>query len=113
MGEPGGTAPPPPDPVPEPPAPEPPKPTCSISAPASISIRRNSTGSIAVTLQDLSGPVEVKVIGSDGQVTVSPLTWQAGPTSTVKQFSVKVKRQSRTITFQSPCGSVSVRVEVT
>lgn len=113
MDEPGGTAPPPPDPVPEPPAPEPPKPTCSISAPASISIRRNSTGSIAVTLQDLSSPVEVKVIGSDGQVTVSPLSWQAGPTSTVKQFQVKVKRQSRTITFQSPCGTVEVRINVT
>jgi hypothetical protein len=77
-----------------------------------VSIRRNSTGTIAVTLQDLSGPTEVRVTGSDGQVTVSPLVWSAGPTSTVKQFSVKVKRQSRTITFQSTCGVVAVRVNV-
>lgn len=99
-----------PEPQPQPPTPAP----CSITVnPTTLSMRRNSTGSIAVTLQNLTGPTEVRVSGSDGQVTVSPLTWQAGPTSTVKQFSVRVKRQSRTITFQSPCGTVEVRVNVT
>lgn len=102
-----------PDPIPIPPTPPPTPVPCTISAPASVSIRKNSSGSIAVTLQNVSGPTEVRVVGSDGQVTVSPLTWQAGPTSTVKQFQVKTKKQSRTITFQSPCGSVSVKVNVT
>jgi hypothetical protein len=106
--EPGTTPVPAPPPEPQPPPTVP----CTISAPASVSIRKNSTGTIAVTLQDLSGPTEVRVTDSDGQVTVSPLVWSAGPTSTIKQFSVKVKRQSRTITFQSPCGVVAVRVNV-
>lgn len=103
-----------PTPVPQPP----PAPTtpCSISAqPASIDIRRNSTGVIAVVLKDVSESVEVKVIGSDGQVTVTPLIWTANATSGSKQFQVRVKnkKQTRTITFQSPCGSVSVKVNVT
>lgn len=98
-------------PAPQPEPPIPPKP-CSISAPASISIARNSSGKIPVQLQDLTGPVTVTVSGSDGQVTVTPLTWNAGPSSTIKEFGVKVKRQSRSITFSSPCGSVSVKVNV-
>lgn len=98
----------------EPPLPPPPPTiTCSISAPASVNVPRNGSGVIAVTLQNVSGPTEVKVIGSDGQVTVSPLTWNAGPTSTVKQFQVKVKKQSRTITFSSGCGVAVVKVNVT
>lgn len=103
-----------PAPVPAPtpaPAPVPPTP-CGISAPASVTIRKNSTGTIAVTLNDLSGPTEVKVVGSDGQVTVSPLTWTADATSSVKQFSIRVKKQSRTIRFESPCGVAVVRVNV-
>ncbi len=91
--------------------PEPPKP-CSISAPTSVTIQRNGTGAIPVTLQNVSQPTEVKVLGSDGQVTVSPLGWSAGPTSTVKQFQVRVKKQSRTITFSSGCGVAVVRVNV-
>lgn len=107
----------PPTPIPEP-APEPIPPTpapvpCSISAPASVSVPRNSSSTIAVTLQNVSKPTEVKVIGSDGQVTVSPLSWNAGPTSTVKQFSVRVKKQSRVISFQSGCGTAIVKVNVT
>ena len=86
---------------------------CSISAPASVNIPRNGTGVISVTLQNVSGPTEVKVIGSDGQVTVSPLSWNIGPTSTVKQFQVRVKKQSRTITFSSGCGVAIVKVNVT
>ena len=93
---------------PEPPQPKP----CSITAPASVTIPRNSSGVIAVQLNDLSGPVTVNVVGSDGQVTVTPLVWNVGPTSTVKQFQVKVKKQGRTITFTSPCGAAVVKVNV-
>jgi len=89
-----------------------PPPQCLISAPASVSIPRNGTGVISVTLQNLSGPTVVNVLGSDGQVTVSPLSWNAGPTSTVKQFQIKVKKQSRTITFSSGCGIAVVKVNV-
>jgi len=91
---------------------DPPPPQCSISAPASVSIPRNGTGVISVTLQNVSGPTEVRAIVPDGQITVSPLSWNAGPTSTMKQFQVRTKKQSRTITFQSSCGSVSVKVNV-
>jgi hypothetical protein len=78
-----------------------------------VTIPRNGSGVIAVTLQNVTSLTDVKVIGSDGQVTVSPLTWNAGPTSTVKQFQVRVKKQSRTITFQSGCGVAVVKVNVT
>jgi len=91
----------------------PPLPTpCSISAPVSVSVPRNGTGVISVTLQNLNSPTVVNVLGSDGQVTVSPLSWNAGPTSTVKQFSVRAKKQSRTITFSSGCGVAVVKVNV-
>lgn len=106
-----------PTPVPEPlptPAPEPPPPSpCSISAPESISVPRNGSGTIAVTLQNLSGPVDVKVITPDDQVTVSPMLWHAGPTSTVKQFRVRVRKRTRKIQIQSPCGTREVLVIVT
>ncbi len=93
---------------------DPPPPQCSIFAkPESISIPRNGTGVISVTLQNLGGPTEVRAIVPDGQVTVSPLSWNAGPTSTVKQFQVRVKKQSRTITFSSGCGVAVVKVNVT
>lgn len=114
---------PPPDPIPDPvpvpdpvpdPLPPPPTPTCTISAPSSISVRRNTTAVLTVTLQNMTQPATtVKVVGSDGQVTVSPLNRTVSGTSAVMQFQLKVKKQSRTITFESPCGSVSVRVNVT
>lgn len=102
-----------PTPTPTPlPTPSPTPQPCTISAPASVNIVRNSSGLIVVTLSNVSSTVNVQVIGSDGQVTVSPLSWSAGPTSMTKRFSVRVKRQSRTITFQGPCGSVVVKVNV-
>jgi hypothetical protein len=101
-----------PTPTPIPPTPEPAK-RCSITAPASVSIPRNGTGVIPVTLHDLTGPTEVRVIVPDGQVTLLELSWMASATSSTKQFQVRVKKQSRTITFQSGCGSVQVRVNVT
>lgn len=105
-----GTPVPTPDPVPTP-TPTP-TPACSISAPASVSIQGGKTGVIAVKLDNLSGPVDVTVLGSDGQVTVTPLKWTTTGTSATKQFSVRVKRQARVITFQSSCGSVQVKVNV-
>lgn len=100
----------------EPPEPDPvPTPTpCSISAPASVAVPRNGAGVITVTLQNLSGPTEVKVLGSDGQVSITPLAWTANATSSQKQFQVKVKnkRQVRVVTFQSGCGQAVVKVNV-
>lgn len=97
------------------PPPPPPPLTCSITAPVSVTIPRNSSGVIAVQLNDLTGAVTVNVVGSDGQVTVTPLSWNAGPTSTVKQFQVRVKnkKQVRELKFQSGCGTATVRVNVT
>lgn len=106
-------APPDPVPVPEPPT-QPPAPTpCSISAQPSINVRRNTTAVIAVKLDNMTGPTTVRVVGSDGQVTVSPLSRTVSGTSASMQFTVKVKKQGRTITFESPCGSAQVRVNVT
>lgn len=103
-----------PVPLPTPaPAPAPQPPPCSISAPESITVPRNGTGTIAVTLQNLSGPVDVKMIAPDGQVTVSPMLWHAGPTSTVKQFRVRVRKRTRKIQIQSPCGTREVLIIVT
>lgn len=117
----GGTTVPSPSPSPTPvPTPTPtPTPTpiptplpCAISAPAAITIPRNMSGEINVTVSNLTQPVTVRVVGTDGQVTISPLSKVASPTSAVLAFKVRVKKQSRVITFESPCGSVQVRVNV-
>lgn len=124
--EPPPPPPPPPDPVPPPPDPTPtpepqpqpspvPTPTpCAISAPSSVSIPAWSTGQINVNVSNLTAPITVRVIGSSGQVVVSPLFLTTKPTSTseILAFNVRVKKQSRTITFESPCGSVTCRVNV-
>ena len=100
-----------PTPIPVPlPTPTPPPVACSISAPSSVSIPKWSSGKIVVTLNNMSAPVTVTVSGSSGQVTVSPLSKTVSGTSAVLEFGVKVKQQSRTITFDSPCGRVNVRV---
>lgn len=105
--------PPPPVPVPAPQPPPPAPAPCSISAPASISVRRNTTAVITVGLENMIGPTTVTVLGSDGQVTVTPLNRTVSGTSASLQFTLKVKKQSRTITFQSTCGEVKVRVNIT
>lgn len=106
-----------PSPLPTPsPSPEPqpsPAPQCTISAPPSITVNRNGSTTISVTVTNVTTTTQVQVIGSDGQVTVTPLLWPVGPTSGTRQFVVRVKRNSRVITFQSNCGAVSVRVNVT
>ena len=103
-----------PAPTPEPqPTPTPTPTPCKISAPAQMDIRRNGVSTIDVTLSGISAPVDVRVAsGSDGQVTVGPLSLMATPTNPVVRFNVRVKQKSRVITFQSPCGSVAVRVNV-
>lgn len=102
-----GVSPTPPTPVPTPVPPTP----CTICGPDAITVRRNSESSINITLNGLSAPVTVNVEGSSGQVTVTPLSRIVSPTG-VAAFRVKVKSQSRTITFNSPCGSKSVKVNV-
>lgn len=104
----------PPLPPVDPPEPPPVIP-CSISAPPSISIPRNGIGQISVTLANVTETTTVSVSGSDGQVTVNPLTRTVASPSAIVAFQVRAKnkRQVRTITFQSGCGSVSVKVNVT
>lgn len=107
-----------PTPVPEPqptPIPPPPTPVPTISAPQSINVPRYGSGQINVTLSNLTGPTTVTVVGSSGQVQVFPLSATTKKTSTseIIPFTVRVKHQSRTITFQTPFGSASVRVNVT
>lgn len=115
----GGTAPAPtpqPAPLPTPtPAPVPPPvpaPPCTMSVPDSVAIPKNGSGVISVNVSNLTGPVTVTHQGSDGQVMVTPLSRTAFATSNVLAFQVRVKKQSRTITFQSPCGSKTVKVVV-
>lgn len=101
------------EPVPVPPVPPAPPPAPSIDAPKSITVPRNGSGEIDVSFKNLTEPVAVNVSGSDGQVAVSPLTKVAQPPSSILAFKVRVKKQSRTITFTSSCGVVSVRVNIT
>jgi hypothetical protein len=100
-------------PLPTPtPAPSPLAP-CTITGPDSVSIPRNGSGQISVSVNGLSVSTTVSVQGSSGQVQVSPLTWTiSGASAAVKGFSVKTKSQSRVITFASTCGSKAVRVNV-
>lgn len=100
-----------PSPLPTPSPTPVPSPACSISAPVSVTIPRNSEMGVDVVLSNLSGSATISVSGSDGQVTVTPLTQTAIATNPYR-FRVRVKRQSRTITFNSPCGTKSMRVNV-
>lgn len=109
------TEPPAPTPTPIPPTPTPQPVPCSISAPASITVPRNSSGDIEIRLNNLTQPTPVSVSsGSDGQVTVTPLSQVASSTKPTLIFKVRTKnkKQSRAIAFTSSCGVVSVRVNV-
>lgn len=103
-----------PTPTPSPvPTPTPqPVPICTISGPDSIRVPKNGTGVININVSNVSGPITVTHTGSDGQVQVTPASKTATVSSNILAFQVKVKKQGRTITFNSPCGSVQVRVNV-
>lgn len=99
-------------PVDPPPQPKP----CSIKAtPEILDIPRNGTGEINVTLENLTEPTTVTVSGWDGQVSVSPTSKIASPTSAILSFRIKVKnkKMSREIKFQCGCGVAAVSVNVT
>lgn len=101
-----------PTPTPTPIPPTPPPPAPSIDAPKSITVPRNGSGEIDVTLRDLREEVIVKAILPDGQMVVSPLSKAASPPSAILAFRVRVKKQSRKITFTCSFGSVEVAVNV-
>lgn len=104
--------PPPPTPTPEPPPSPPPITSCVISGPDSISVAKNGSGVININVSNVSGSVTVTHAGSDGQVQVTPASRTATASSNILPFQVKVKKQGRMITFNSPCGSKSVKVNV-
>lgn len=101
-----------PEPIPDPtPVPTPRK----ISAPPSVTVPRNSTSEINVQLEGLTEPTTVDVIGSDGQVTVVPLSKIASPTSSILAFKVRTKnkKQVREIKFRTSFGEATTKVNVT
>lgn len=79
--------------------------------PDSVIIPRNGAMNVEVGLSDLIGTATITVSGSDGQVTVTPLAI-TGPATSPFRFNVRVKRQSRTVAFSSPCGPKPMRVVV-
>lgn len=107
-----------PTPVPTPsptPTPTPvptPVPACAMSAPANVTIPRNRSAVVNVTISGMTVPMIVEALGSSGQVKVMPLWKPVTGASAILPFSIIVKQQSRVITFQSGCGSVAVRVNV-
>lgn len=103
-----------PIPIPSPiPTPTPqPIPACVISGPDSIRVPKNGTGVININVSNVSGPVTVTHTGSGGGVQVTPPSKTATVSSNILAFQVRVKKQSRTITFNSPCGSKTVMVNV-
>lgn len=100
----------------QPPPPPPPPPTCSISAnPPTLTIPRNGSGTVVVTLTNLTGPTPVTISGVDGQLTVSPATWEATPASPSKTFTLRAKnkRLMREVKFQTVgCGVAGVKVNI-
>jgi hypothetical protein len=104
-----------PTPVPTPspvPTPTPPVTSCVITVPDGINVPRNGSATINVNVSGVTSAVVVSHTGSDGQVKVTPLSKTAVASSNVLAFQVVVKRQSRTIVFNSACGSRSVKVNV-
>lgn len=101
-----------PSPVPTPTPVPTPAPACAITAPADVAVSRNRSTVVNITISGMTVPLVVEALGSSGQVRVMPLSKPVTGTSAIIPFSIFVKQQSRVITFQSPCGSVAVRVNV-
>jgi hypothetical protein len=105
-----------PSPTPSPtplPTPTPVVPTsCSISAPASVIIPRNSIGTVSVTLSGALSGTLTAASSSPGQVNVSPSSRLLSGTGMVIGFALRVKKQSAMVTFASPCGGRTVQVTV-
>jgi hypothetical protein len=94
------------------PSPAPPTTPCAISAPGSVIIPAWTNGEVNVALSNAVQPVTITATGSSGQVVVVPLTKTISGASVIAAFQLRVKKQSRTIGFQSSCGNVSVSVVV-
>lgn len=103
-----------PTPLPSPsPSPTPLPSPCAMTVSGPLSLPSWGMGTASVTLQNMTGAVEVKATTSSGQVTVNPW-WpiQVSGRSAVIQFQVGVKKKGGTITFSSLCGSKSLVVNV-
>jgi Tfp pilus assembly protein PilE len=101
-----------PTPVPSP-SPTPTVAPCSISAsPASITISQNGSGTVSVSLSNLSGSATISASSSNsGQIQVSPGSATVSG-SAPASFTISVKKQDGSITFSSSCGSKNVPVTV-
>lgn len=109
-----------PTPSPTPPAQPTPEPTpvptparCTMTAPTLVVIPRNGSGTVSITLTDISGPTQVSAVSSTpGQVSVSPSSQTPTGTSAIVAFSVRTKKQPAQLTFTSPCGTRVISVTV-
>lgn len=108
--EPGIIVQPPPQFPPEPPLPPAPAP-CKMTV-SELTLPSWGSGVINVTLENMTGPTEVKAVSSSGQVSVSPGLKKVSGTSAVIPFQVSVKKKGGEITFSSNCGSQTVMVNV-
>lgn len=108
-----GTPTPTPTPVPSPsPSPSPTPAPCAIGAPASITIPKKGSGVVTVNVVGAVSGITISTLPASGQVTVEPVSRNVSGTNVVTQWIFKVKQNSSSVTFNSPCGSKTVQVIV-
>lgn len=102
-----------PPPVPIPPTPSP-KPTCTITVPEQLALPPNFSGVLTVAVvADVSLlPFQVSATAIDGQVTVTPSSQRVDRPSMLLAFSVRTKKRSSSVRFNSPCGQKVTRIVV-
>lgn len=107
------TPPPVPTPSPDPPSPPPTPAPCRMTASVErLTLPEWGLGTVTITLENMTGPTEIRAVADSGQVSVSPGLKTVSGTSAVVPFQVAVKKKGGTVTFSSGCGSVKVVVGV-
>jgi hypothetical protein len=86
---------------------------CSMTAlPSPLTVVQNGSGVVSAALVNFSGSATITATsGNSGQIQVSPASRNVTGSSSAT-FTITVKRQSGSVTFDSVCGSKTVSVNV-
>jgi len=87
-------------------------PSCTINAPSSVTMSRNSSSTIfiEVTAGSTPLPITITAIPTTGQVSASPRSRNAVTPNALLSFILKTKQNSSSVRFESPCGTKTTNV---
>lgn len=89
-----------------------PSPCLMVVAPDPLIVLQNGSGSIAAVLTNFSGTTTIQATSNNsGQIQISPDSRTISSLGSAT-FTVTVKKQSGSVTLESPCGSKTVTITV-